>query len=179
MPYSSTTLLVTFTTASAATSLYLDPFLGSLLRNFLGEGAASIVASAVNMPQILTLCGISPEQTDVNFSHRHLDAGDVRLLAFDLSKNSTIRTVKYVSALECLLSCQRPLTLLNTLCLPAVCAETSLVPTAEPLLPRFSRAIQRCSRSSKPLPARTFSHVLAFVSAPIDTPALPPWQLDQ
>ena len=46
------------------------------------------------MPQIITLCGIQPEQTDINFSHRSLDAADAKLLAFDLSRNQSVRTVK-------------------------------------------------------------------------------------
>ena len=47
------------------------------------------------MPQIVTLCGIQPEQTDIDFAGQRLDAGDAKLLAFDLSKNHTIKTVKY------------------------------------------------------------------------------------
>ena len=46
------------------------------------------------MPQIITLCGIQPEQMDINFSHHSLDAADAKLLAFDLSRNHTVRTVK-------------------------------------------------------------------------------------
>ena len=47
------------------------------------------------MPQIMTLCGIQPEQTDIDFSTRGLGAEDAKLLAFDLSKNLTAKTVKY------------------------------------------------------------------------------------
>ena len=46
------------------------------------------------MPQIITLCGIQPEQVDVDFSHRGLDASDAKLLAFDLSRNQSVRTIK-------------------------------------------------------------------------------------
>ena len=46
------------------------------------------------MPQIITLCGIQPEQVDVDFSHRGLDAADAKLLAFDLSRNQSVRTIK-------------------------------------------------------------------------------------
>ena len=46
------------------------------------------------MPQIITLCGIQPEQTDINFSSGNLDAADAKLLAFDLSRNQSVRTVK-------------------------------------------------------------------------------------
>ena len=46
------------------------------------------------MPQIITLCGIRPEQTDIDFSRRDLDAADAKLLAFYLSRNLTVRTVK-------------------------------------------------------------------------------------
>ena len=46
------------------------------------------------MQQIISLCGIQPEQTDIDFSHRRLDAADVKLLAFDLSRNQSVRMVK-------------------------------------------------------------------------------------
>ena len=46
------------------------------------------------MPQIITLCGIQPEQTDIDFSDCGLDAADAKLLAFDLSRNQSVRTVK-------------------------------------------------------------------------------------
>ena len=66
------------------------------------------------MPQIMTLCGIQPEQTDINFSRRGLEAADAKLLAFDLSKNRTVKTVKYAAARKRSLLCQRPLTVLRT-----------------------------------------------------------------
>ena len=56
------------------------------------------MSSAFEMPQIMTLCGIQPEQTDIDFSRRGLDAADAKLLAFDLSKNRTVKTVKYAAA---------------------------------------------------------------------------------
>ena len=68
---------------------------GSLLNNNLGESADAIVASASQMPQMFTLCGIAPGQTDINFSNKSLREGDAKLLAFDLSKNQSIKTVKY------------------------------------------------------------------------------------
>ena len=52
------------------------------------------MSSAFEMPQIMTLCGIQPEQTDIDFSRRGLDAADAKLLAFDLSRNQSVRTVK-------------------------------------------------------------------------------------
>ena len=52
------------------------------------------------MPQIMTLCGIQPEQTDIDFSRRGLNAADAKLLAFDLSKNRTVKTVKYAATPE-------------------------------------------------------------------------------
>ena len=70
------------------------------------------MSSAFEMPQIMTLCGIQPEQTDIDFSGRGLDAADAKLLAFDLSKNRTVKTVKYAATPERSLLCQRPLTLL-------------------------------------------------------------------
>ena len=47
------------------------------------------------MPQMFTLCGIAPGQTDIDFSKKGLSEGDAKLLAFDLSKNQSIKTVKY------------------------------------------------------------------------------------
>ena len=64
------------------------------------------------MPQIMTLCGIQPEQTDIDFSTRGLGAEDAKLLVFDLSKNLTAKTVKYAASPTLL--CQCPLTLLST-----------------------------------------------------------------
>ena len=46
------------------------------------------------MPQIITLCGIQPKQTSIDFSHCGLDAADSKLLAFDLSRNQSVRTVE-------------------------------------------------------------------------------------
>ena len=65
------------------------------------------------MPQIITLCGIQPEQTDIDFSYKYdgsiqLDAGDAKLLAFDLSKNHTIKTVKYAASSQYPPSYSRP-----------------------------------------------------------------------
>ena len=67
-----------------------------MLKNTLGDGADALVAVAREMPQLITLCGITPEQEDIDLkrtSHRGLDAGDAKLLAFDLSKNQTIKTL--------------------------------------------------------------------------------------
>ena len=41
---------------------------GSLLGNNLGQGAATIVAAAKELPQLKTLCGIPSEKADVDFS---------------------------------------------------------------------------------------------------------------
>ena len=65
-----------------------------MLKNTLGDGADSLVAAAREMPQLVTLCGIKPEQQDVNLSDRRLDVGDAKLLAFDLSKNHAIKTMR-------------------------------------------------------------------------------------
>ena len=65
----------------------------SLLNNKLGDGADSLVAAAREMPQLITLCGIEPEKEDIDFSRRGLDAGDAKLLAFDLSRNHAIKTM--------------------------------------------------------------------------------------
>ena len=73
------------------------------------------------MPQIITLCGIQPEQTDINFSYLSLDAMDAKLLAFDLSRNQSVRTVKCAAAHKVFAFVSaRPLTL--TACLsPSQC----------------------------------------------------------
>ena len=66
----------------------------SLLANKLGDGADALVDAAREMPQLATLCGIQSEQEDIDFSMRSLDAGDAKLLVFDLLKNPTIKTLK-------------------------------------------------------------------------------------
>ena len=66
----------------------------SVLNNKLGDGADALVAAAHEMSQLITLCGIQPEQEDIDFSYRNLDAGDAKLLAFDLSKNPAIKTMR-------------------------------------------------------------------------------------
>ena len=71
------------------------PALCSLLNNKLGDGADTLVAAARELPQLVSLCGIKPEQEAIDFSGRRLDQGDAKLLAFDLSKNQTIKTLKY------------------------------------------------------------------------------------
>ena len=70
------------------------PALRSLLNNELGDGADTLVAAALEMPQLVTLCGIQPEQQDVNLNDRRLGVGDAKLLAFDLSKNQAIKTMR-------------------------------------------------------------------------------------
>ena len=66
----------------------------SVLANELGDGADALMGAAREMPQLATLCGIQPEQEDINFSIRNLNAGDAKLLVFDLLKNPTIKTLK-------------------------------------------------------------------------------------
>ena len=70
------------------------PALRSLLNNKLGDGADTLVAAARELPQLVNLCGIKSEQQDVNLSNQRLDVGDVKLVAFDLTKNQAIKTVK-------------------------------------------------------------------------------------
>ena len=52
------------------------------------------MAAARELPQLISLCGIKPEQEAVDFSDRRLDVGDAKLLAFDLSRNQTIKILK-------------------------------------------------------------------------------------
>ena len=70
------------------------PPLRSVLNNKLDVGADSLVAAAREMPQLVTLCGIEPGKEDIDFSRRKLDAGDAKLLAFDLSRNQAIKTMR-------------------------------------------------------------------------------------
>ena len=66
----------------------------SILGNRLGDSADTLVAAARELPQLITLCGIKPEQEAVDFSGRLLDVGDAMLLEFDLSKNQMIKSLK-------------------------------------------------------------------------------------
>jgi hypothetical protein len=69
-----------------------------MLSNGLGdEGANAIVNVAKEKPQIMTLCGLKPDQTEADFSGRGLGVGDAFLLAFDLSKNSALVKLKCVA----------------------------------------------------------------------------------
>ena len=72
-----------------------SPSSHSILNNDLGDSADTLVAAARELPQLVTLCGIQPEQEAVDFSNRCLGPADAKLLAFDLSKNQTIKTLKY------------------------------------------------------------------------------------
>ena len=66
----------------------------SILNNDLGDSADTLVAAAHELPQLVTLCGIQPGQEYIDFSGQELDAGDAKLLAFDLSKNQAIKSLK-------------------------------------------------------------------------------------
>jgi len=62
-----------------------------VLRNNLGEeGAKAIVQAVQTKPQLMTLCGIKPDQTEASFFRQGLGVGDAILLAFDLSRNSRL-----------------------------------------------------------------------------------------
>ena len=58
------------------------------------------MAAARELPQLVTLCGITPEQEAVEFSPSLrrstllLGPADAKLLAFDVSKNQMIKTLK-------------------------------------------------------------------------------------
>ena len=71
-----------------------SPSSHSILGNSLGDSADTLVAAARELPQLVTLCGIKPEEEAVDFSDRRLDAVDAKLLAFDLSRNQMIKTLK-------------------------------------------------------------------------------------
>ena len=66
----------------------------------MGEDVANaIVDVAKGKPQLTTLCGIKPNETERDFSYWNLDASDAMLLAFDLQKNSVLVNLKYAAAL--------------------------------------------------------------------------------
>ena len=94
------------------------------------------------MSQIMTLCGIQPEQTDIDFRRRGLDAADAKLLAFDLSKNRTVKAVRYpsFSNLHALFDAPPSPVNVNP---SAVCSRTPSVPRVGPHSLRVSRAIRR------------------------------------
>ena len=72
----------------------MGPFLRSVLNNNLGNGADTLVAAARVMPQLASLCGIHPDLDSIDFFKQGLDAGDAKLLAFDLSKNQAIKSMR-------------------------------------------------------------------------------------
>ena len=67
----------------------------SLLGNAIDDEAVSLLLKVKEeKPQLITLCGIQPEQKDIEISYGALDARDAKLLAFDLSKNQAIKRLK-------------------------------------------------------------------------------------
>ena len=58
------------------------------------EGAKAILEVVEGKPQLTTLCGIKPEETERNFASMSLEVGDAMLLAFDLRKNSALVKLK-------------------------------------------------------------------------------------
>ena len=69
-----------------------------MLGNDIGkEGAEALVDAEKDKPQLITLCGIKPEETTRNLSHESLKEGDAVLLAFDLKKNTTLVELKYAA----------------------------------------------------------------------------------
>ena len=69
-----------------------------MLRNDIGkEGAEALVDAAKDKPQLITLCGIKPEETTCDLSHKSLKDCDAVLLAFDLKKNTTLVELKYAA----------------------------------------------------------------------------------
>ena len=65
----------------------------NLLRNDIGEAAADIVRAAEQHGKIQTLCGIKPDQKEVNFSGQSLRAADAVLLAYDIKVNAPLKTL--------------------------------------------------------------------------------------
>ena len=52
------------------------------------------MSAAKDKPQLTTLCGLKPDQTEADLSGIGLNVGDAILLAFDLSRNSVLVTLK-------------------------------------------------------------------------------------
>ena len=70
-----------------------------MLGNQLGEESVNaIVNAAKDKPQIKTLCGLKPDQTEANFKYNSLGVGDAILLAWDLRKNSALVSLEYAAA---------------------------------------------------------------------------------
>ena len=65
----------------------------NLLKNYLGDSAATIVAAAKQNGNIKTLCGIEEGKDEVGFFHNGLDAPDAVLLSFDLEFNRALTSV--------------------------------------------------------------------------------------
>jgi hypothetical protein len=65
----------------------------NLLKNEIGEAAADIVRAAEQHGKIQTLCGIKPDQKEVNFSGQSLRAADAVLLAYDIKVNAPLTTL--------------------------------------------------------------------------------------
>ena len=61
-----------------------------LRNNIREEGAKAILEVAEGKPQLTTLCGIKPEETERDFSGLRLNPADAMLIAFDLRKNSAL-----------------------------------------------------------------------------------------
>ena len=69
-----------------------------MLCNDIGkEGAEALVDAAKDKLQLITLCGIKPEETTRDLSRCGLKVGDAVLLAFDLKKNTTLVELKYAA----------------------------------------------------------------------------------
>ena len=70
-----------------------------MLQNNIGEEGANVIEDvAKDKPQLTSLCGFKPDQTEADLSSNHLEAGDAILLAFDLKKNSVLVSLKCVLA---------------------------------------------------------------------------------
>ena len=69
-----------------------------MLCNDIGkEGAEALVDAAKDKLQLVTICGIKPDQTTCNLNNQGLEEGDAVLLAFDLKKNTTLVELEYAA----------------------------------------------------------------------------------
>ena len=66
----------------------------NLLNNDIGEAAADIVRAAEQHGKIQTLCGITPDQKEADFSNDWLKAADAVLLAYDIKVNAPLKRLQ-------------------------------------------------------------------------------------
>ena len=79
----------------------------SVMANQLGDGADALVAAAREMPQLATLCGIQPEQEDVNFSGQFCNIVYARFSALNDVQRRPSKSRHALALFHCLPYLQR------------------------------------------------------------------------